>query len=156
MASWSSPERIVLVGCVATKQAGTHRASQLYTSPLWKKRRAYAQASNCAWLIVSAQHGFVDPSTMVASYNTQLKASTVGDWSCRHRRALRVLVSKSPVTLEVHGGVHYVDAVERAARYLNLFDGYHITVTAPLAGMMIGQQLSWYNAHTEGTCTTSA
>lgn len=155
MISQTSPERLVLVGCVATKQTGTHRAADLYTSPLWKKRRAYAQASNCPWLIVSAQHGFVDPNTIVASYNTQLKASTVGDWSSRHKRRLSVLVSKSPVTLEVHGGVHYVDAVERAARYLNLFEGYNITVTAPLAGKMIGQTLSWYNAHPEGTCTTS-
>ena len=156
MVSKTSPERLVLVGCVATKHAtGTHRAADLYTSPLWKKRRAYAEASGRRWYIVSAQLGIVEPDTVVHSYNTTLKTANIADWTCRHRQQLGVMVGTAPVTLEVHGGVHYVDAVSRAARYLNE-NGYSITVTAPLAGKMIGQTLSWYNAHAEDTCTTSA
>jgi len=64
----SSPTGILL-GCVKGKVEHPAAAKDLYLLPLWPRRRAYAEASALPWMILSAQHGLVDP-------NTRLRPST--------------------------------------------------------------------------------
>lgn len=53
--------RVVVVGCVATKLDRPAPAKDLYVSPLFARRRRYAEAIGDLWVIFSAKHGIVGP-----------------------------------------------------------------------------------------------
>jgi hypothetical protein len=134
--------RVILVGCVKLKQERSARAKDLYQSPLWLRRRRYAEASGLPWLILSAKHGLIDPEKRIAPYDLAL-----GQLSARERRAwgesvVRQLEDRlrsiAGTTFEVHAGALYRRAiepgiVERGGK-----------VTAPLARLGQGEQLAWY------------
>lgn len=137
--------RATLVGCVATKAAVPMAARDLYTSPLFRARRAYAESRDRPWFIVSALLGLVDPEETIHPYEKSL-----GDLSAGERGALgeRVgealearLGSLAGATLEVHMGNEYRQVIgpplrRRGARLVN-----------PVAGLRIGEQLAWYGEH---------
>jgi Family of unknown function (DUF6884) len=134
--------RVILVGCVKLKQERRTRAKDLYQSPLWLRRRRYAETSGSPWLILSAKHGLIDPERRIAPYDLAL-----GQLSARERRAwgesvVRQLEDRlgsiAGTTFEVHAGALYMRAiepgiVERGGK-----------VTAPLAHLGQGKQLAWY------------
>ena len=64
--------RVVLLGCVKLKLEHRAPAKDLYVSPLWNRRRAYAEAAGCPWLILSAKYGLLDPEQLVAPYDVAL------------------------------------------------------------------------------------
>lgn len=49
--------RVALVSCVKTKRDTPHPAKDLYTSPLFKGLRRYAEAHADTWFILSAEFG---------------------------------------------------------------------------------------------------
>ena len=55
----------VLLGCVSQKRDSPAPAKDLYRSQLWRRRRAYAEASGRPWMILSALHGLVDPEALL-------------------------------------------------------------------------------------------
>jgi hypothetical protein len=57
---------VILLGCVKSKLDNRAKARDLYCSPLWRGRRAYAEASGLPWLILSAKHGLVEPDSVLA------------------------------------------------------------------------------------------
>ena len=63
---------LVLIGCVKTKQSTPARARELYTSPLFVKRRRYAEGSGRPWYILSALYGLVDPDQVLEPYDMHL------------------------------------------------------------------------------------
>ena len=75
-------DRLIIVGCVATKRVGDQRwpAADLYTSPLFRYRRAYAEhviqqpdgPFLQKWFILSAKHGLVSPSTVIEPHDETL------------------------------------------------------------------------------------
>ena len=67
------PQSIVLVSCAAQKQETPMRAADLYTSPLFRRAREYAEAHGGAWFILSALHGLLDPERTTAPYEFTLK-----------------------------------------------------------------------------------
>lgn len=144
--------RVVLIGCVAAKLPDVAAARDLYTSPLFVKRRDYAEASGHPWAILSAAHGLLLPDDIVHPYNLELKKPAIADWSARVRLALVpwlvVTLGFEPAStvLEAHAGVHYVDGLERCARWLEAFGTGAPTVEAPLQGLGIGRQLGWYRS----------
>src|SRR5512133_3761902 len=74
---------VILLGCVKRKRATRPPARDLYISPLWRARRRYADASGLPWLILSAQHGLVDPDEVLEPYDlalTQLPAAARREW----------------------------------------------------------------------------
>ena len=71
MASWQRPD-LVLVGCVKTKRRVRSAAKDLYSSPLWRHRRAYAECLGVPWYILSALHGLLDPDRRVDAYELAL------------------------------------------------------------------------------------
>lgn len=54
------PADVVLVGCVKRKLSHPAPARDLYTSPLFAKGRAYAEASGAAWFVLSAQPAWAE------------------------------------------------------------------------------------------------
>jgi hypothetical protein len=137
-----SGRRVILLGCVKLKRPAPAPARDLYVSPLWRKRRAYAEASGVPWLILSAKHGVLDPDERLAPYDLALSQLPVAErraWGHAVANELgRRFEDLRGVVLEVHAGRVYRAAIEE-----------HLTaagaiVRAPLAGLTQGRQLSWY------------
>ena len=58
--------RVGLIACSKTKSDQPTLACELYVSPLFRAARAYAEQSYDAWLILSAKHGALRPTTLLA------------------------------------------------------------------------------------------
>jgi hypothetical protein len=154
IAAAATPERrrlVVLVGCVSQKrpleqdERGLPRhwpAADLYTSPLFRLRRSYAERhAPDAWAILSAQFGFLDPDEPTAPYDFRLSERNARErWAWARRCASRVsgFGPASTIRVELHAGELYCrDLAVELAR-----DGAE--VVRPVQGMAIGEQLRWY------------
>lgn len=138
--------RVVLLGCVKRKLARRAPAKDLYVSPLWHGRRAYAEASGCPWLILSAKHGLLDPEQPIAPYDValaDLSASARRAWGERVVAALQTRFgSLNGMTFEVHSGAAYRTAIAARLREQGA------AIEQPLLGLTMGRQLSWYRTRT--------
>jgi hypothetical protein len=107
---------IWLLGCVKPKHDGACEAKSLYRSPLWQRRRAYAEASSRPWLILSALHGLVEPEQLLEPYDLALTDLPVGErraWGARVVAALEDRFGQlQGTTFEVHAGAVYRQAIE--------------------------------------------
>jgi len=63
---------LILVGCGARKLAHAAPAKDLYTGPLFRAARAYAEAHADAWYVLSAKYGLVHPDRVIEPYNVYL------------------------------------------------------------------------------------
>jgi hypothetical protein len=146
VASQGAPD-VLLVGCVKKKRATPARARDLYVSPLWAKRRLYAErmyaAHQTPWFILSAEHALVDPDQVLPPYDLHLARTPIA-----HRRAwgeqaidqlADALGSLDGAVVEVHAGAAYVDAIREPLTRRGAI------LSTPLQGLQQGRQLAWYN-----------
>jgi hypothetical protein len=136
---------VLLIGCVKTKANTARPARELYTSPLFARRRAFAEAVGVPWFILSSQWGLVAPEQVLAPYDMYL-----GDQPQSYRRAWGQFVTEQlalqlplfrGTRVEVHAGQVYVEAIrgplsERGVRLLN-----------PVRAGSQGEMLQWYDRH---------
>lgn len=151
--------RIGLIGCVKSKAATSAPAAELYTSALFRGRRAAVERSCDRWFVLSALHGLVAPDEVLEPYDLAMASLSVVDrrrWSFGVLGTLRERLGDLPSqTFEVHAGATYTDhgLVEGLRR-----DG--AVVELPVAGRTLGQQLAWYAEHdrrtSPGAVTTAA
>jgi hypothetical protein len=135
---------LIVVGCAKSKRATDDRvpAADLYTSGLFAKRRAYAEASGRPWRILSAKHGLVHPQQPIPPYDVEL-----ADLSREQRdglafavaRTLRGLGLPAGAVIELHAGARYARLL---ADNPYLPDG--VAVRLPVRGLPIGEQLVAY------------
>ena len=137
--------RIGLVGCVKSKLTHAAPAADLYTSPLFRGRRAYVGRSCERWLVLSALHGAVRPDVVLEPYDVTLNDASRAErraWASRVLGQLEgELGSLRGLTFEIHAGANYTD--------WGLVEGLRergATVEQPLAGLSLGQQLAFYAA----------
>ena len=134
---------LVLVGCVKTKAAHASAARDLYQSPMFERRRRYAEASGSPWYILSAEHGLLEPDSLIEPYDVYLADEpddyrrAWGEWVAAKLARLRG--SLRGRRIEVHASSAYVEAIESALQ------GRGAVVISPLAGLRQGEQLSWYD-----------
>lgn len=139
----------VLVGCVKTKARRPLPAGDLYRSPLFERRRAYAEASGASWYLLSSKWGLIEPDTVVAPYDLYL-----GDQPASYRRVwgafvveqLAALTALRPGTtievhVEVHAGASYVDPLRKP-----LADRGAVLIE-PIEASSLGEILHWYDVH---------
>ena len=136
-------KRVIILGCVKTKQRGKWPAKDLYTSPLFVGRRRFVEAGCDRWFILSALHGLLDPHQVIEPYEQCLVASGAAErrgWAERVLRSVDdVLGNVAGATFEIHAGATYRD--------FGLVDGLHrrgAEVVVPAAGLSQGQQLAFY------------
>jgi len=139
---------LVIVGCVGEKGTTPAPAGNLYTSPLFRKRRAYAEGVNRPWLVLSARYGLVDPAEVVEPYDVQ-----IGDLAPEERAELVKQIRRKAATLgrapagghlaEVHAGAPYVELLREA-----LPPGKGWSFRHPVEGLRVGEQLAWYGPNT--------
>jgi hypothetical protein len=141
----SAGPRVILLGCVKEKLDHPAPAKDLYCSRLWNARRAYAEASELPWLILSAEHGVLDPDQELAPYDVALRSLSVSErrsWGERVVHALaRRFASLDGMSFEVHAGEAYRTSIEPGLRTRGAW------VEAPLAGLTIGRHLDCYRTH---------
>ncbi len=137
---------LYLVSCVSQKLPVSAPAKDLYTSPLFCKARSYVERKGQPWFILSAKHGLLHPDQPVAPYDLTLNTMGVRD---RCRWAEGVLSQMEPHLDDVGGviflaGQRYRQFLEPALRQKG------VSVSVPMEGLKIGEQLSWLNRHTSG------
>lgn len=132
----------VLIGCVKSKRAEASPAKDLYTSALFRKAWAYAEATGVAWFILSALHGLVHPDTILAPYDRYLAGQSRSyreAWGERVTTQLATaLGSLEDRVIEIHAGSPYVGALRPP------LDRAGARLRNPLHGLTLGQRLSWY------------
>jgi hypothetical protein len=132
----------VLLGCVKSKVDHPAAAGSLYRSPLWQKRRAYAEASGLRWMILSAKYGLVEPERRLRPYHlalSELSAPKRRDWGEQVVASLQEhFGSLQGSVFEVHAGAVYRNAIQAS---LTAMGG---SITVPLQGLSLGGQLHWY------------
>jgi hypothetical protein len=139
---------IVLVGCVKRKLDRRAPARDLYVSPLWRCRRAYAEASGRRWFVLSALHGLVEPGQELEPYDlalTDVRTAERRVWGARVAADLAVsLGDLRGVVVELHAGAVYRRALEAPLREAGA------RLVAPLERLPLGRQLAWYRAKAAG------
>jgi hypothetical protein len=138
---------IVLVGCVKTKADEPRPARLLYKSPLFQKRRRYAETRGHRWYVLSAEHGLVHPDALLEPYDVAL-AKQPDDYrhAWAHWVAAKLRLAEGNLRgrrIEIHAGQAY------AAPLLPLLRADGAQVTQPLAGLTHGQHLAWYNQQSD-------
>ncbi|MCR5943935.1 hypothetical protein FG152_24490 [Ochrobactrum sp. XJ1] len=131
-----------LVACVKAKANRPMPAADLYQSAWFKKARAYVEARNAPWFVLSALHGLVDPTEVIAPYDVTL----IGMSS--HERVAwgqRVIAQFQERQLPGNGEI-VILAGEKYRQPLAKWLGERAIV--PMRGLGIGEQLSWLKRNT--------
>lgn len=128
--------RVALVGCGKTKLDVVAPASELYTGNLFRSARAYAERNADRWFVLSALHGLVAPSKLLAPYNVRLSELTRAgreQWGLGVAAALAREVGQE------------AELVLLAGRDYGAFMPHvQNPVQQPLAGLGVGQRLQWF------------
>jgi hypothetical protein len=105
--------RVGLVGCVKGKAKTGRAAEDLYTSTLFRGRRAYVEHSCDRWFILSALHGLVNPVAWLQPYDKSLDSASRAErreWSARVLKELACQVRNLALhSFEIHAGAPYRD-----------------------------------------------
>ena len=137
-------ETVCFVSCVGAKQTTPAPAQDLYQSDWFTKARAYAEAIATQWFILSAKHGLVRPDEVIEPYEQTLNTMGIADRRHWARRVQGQMDEHMPDAdrIVVLAGERYreflMDYLRRRAA----------TVDVPMAGLRIGEQLSWLGTHT--------
>jgi cytoplasmic iron level regulating protein YaaA (DUF328/UPF0246 family) len=131
--------RIALVSCVKSKRSVPAAARELYTSPLFRGLRDYAEATTDAWYILSAKYGILSPDDVVAPYeltlNRMLKSEREA-WARRVQDQIVDLIAPDD-HITLLAGARYREQLEPFLR------GRGNAVVVPLEGLPMGHQLAW-------------
>lgn len=138
-----SGSTVYLVSCVSQKQDHACEARDLYVSDLFRKARRYAEASQCPWFILSAEHGLVPPGQVIAPYERTLNTMGVADRRAWSERVAAQLAEAVPDLSQVVflAGKRYREFLAR-----HLADR-GVKVSVPMEGLRIGEQLRWLEQH---------
>lgn len=132
-------DRVALVSCVKSKRSAASPACDLYTSPLFRGLRSYAESHADRWFILSAMSGLVDPHEIKEPYERTLNTMRTGErdaWASTVQSKLAGLLSPSSEVLLL-AGARYREGIEP---YLT---SSGIPFTVPLQGLRLGLQLAW-------------
>lgn len=136
--------KVVLVACVGKKSSYAAMARDLYQSTWFKKARRYAEVVGDEWYILSAKHGLLEPTEVVAPYDLTLR-----DYTFRRRTLWAVgVIGQLRDEIPLHWEVVVLagrDYYEPLVQVL----GNSYVVTVPMSGMGIGKQLAWLNQQVE-------
>lgn len=148
------PVRVAIVACSATKRPGRHTARELYASPLFRLSLAYAEAHADELRIASAKYRILHPDRLIDHYDERLpqRQRELALWGLCALTDLRL--DYCPVGVPVHlillAGRNYAEPILEAG----LPDDW--TFELPLAGLQIGQRLSFLAAALRGALAARA
>lgn len=129
---------VALVSCVKSKQTKPTAAQDLYSSPLFRGMRTYAEAVSDRWFILSAKHGLLEPEQVIEPYEltlNRLGKQERARWASAIADAVERLVP-ADTRLVVLAGAAYVADLEPLLRR-------RYTVDVPMRGLKLGNRLRW-------------
>lgn len=139
---------IVLIGCSKTKRSTKGKllpCDQLYCSPLFKKRMAYAEKRDLEWAVLSAKYGLWWPGSRLKTYELTMEDLPEIDVAAWHAHVAAHVTSYfdddqqklKEVTFEFHAGRKYREPLRSILELLGF------KTSCPCEGMGIGEQLHW-------------
>lgn len=135
----ATDRRIYLVACVAQKTPDAAPAQELYTSPWFRKARAYVLKSGAPWFILSDLHGLVRPDEMLEPYDVTLTKAPAAErraWAQRVQNQMEQMLPDAD-TVVILAGKNYRQFLEPWLRRR------FASVRVPMDGLRIGEQLRW-------------
>ena len=132
---------LYLVSCVARKLCVEAPAKDLYTSPLFRKSRAYVERIGRPWFVLSAKYGLVPPDLAIAPYDLTLNSMRVTD---RRQWARDVLTQLEP-HLEGIESIAFLAGKPYREFLMPPLQRRGLTVCVPMEGLRIGERLRWLN-----------
>ncbi len=138
-------QRLVLLGSVSKMLLEASPAKDLYSSTLWDKRRRYAESTGMPWMILSAEHGLLQPQEVIKPYDRTLgdeKAAYQKAWSAKAAEAvIRECQRLGIEAVETHAAAVYLEK-----GFIEALGAAGIRVSWPLQGKQIGEQYFWYDS----------
>jgi hypothetical protein len=128
---------VALVSCVKSKRSTPAAAGELYTSALFTSCRQYAERNADGWYILSAEHGLLDPGTVISPYEKTLNRMRAVDRTAWAEKVKQQLEHALPLEADV-----IILAGERYRENITPFlraRGHCVHV--PLEGLPFGKQL---------------
>jgi hypothetical protein len=132
-------ETLCLVSCVGAKRTRPALAKDIYQSDWFVKARAYAESFGSCWFILSAKYGLVGPDEVIEPYDMTLNTMGVAErrnWSRQVEQQMDERMPNADRIVVLAGQRYREFLVEYLARRAR-------TVDVPMAGLRIGEQLSW-------------
>jgi len=135
----TDPQSVFLVSCVSRKRPEPAPAKELYRSDLFQKARHFVEARGCRWFVLSAKHGLVHPDAVIEPYE-----QTLNKMSATERRKWAGLVI-SQIDQHIGDVEHVVFLAGKRYRedLVKELQARGVRVDVPMAGLGIGEQLSW-------------
>jgi hypothetical protein len=133
--------RVIIVGIVGAgspKRDSPTRAAELYTGPLFQAARRWAEACTDDWVILSAQHGLVEPSQILAPYSKDLKEMSLMErvqWGRLVADAILQRYSRVPVQVNIVAGEKHIELIE---------PHYPPRLHCPVRGLNMGERIGWF------------
>jgi len=130
---------IGLIACASKKRAFAAQARDLYDSVLFQKSREYVEYNCDSWYVLSAKHGLVTPTEIIAPYEETLNTKSVEkrhDWADRVWTSLQTRLNPTDRVTILAGQKYRENLVEWISKH-----GCRVEV--PMEGMGIGEQLQW-------------
>ena len=131
--------RIALVSCVKSKLDHPTQAKDLYTSPLFRALREYAEVNSDSWYILSAEHGLVHPDRVLAPYErtlNKLGKAQRKEWAKSIEAEFESLLPRG-TDVVILAGKRYRENLVPFLRHR----GHAVTI--PLEGLSFGRQLQY-------------
>lgn len=139
-----APITIAIVGCGKSKRTTAAPAKDLYTGPLFRAARAYAEECD-EWRIISAKYGIVAPDTVIAPYDQRLTKRHTPAWA-RSISATIVVEFQDcgPYELLLLAGAEYTPLREAMQRPEGGWLHACVGVREPLLGLGLGARMRWF------------
>jgi hypothetical protein len=138
---------VALVGCSKLKREGTHRARDLYKSPLFRKSLVYAEYVSKHVYILSARYDLLELNREVSDYDEHLGDKPTDVRLAWAMRIIDELVEKHGCSLKITllAGHLYTRPIKQALRA----SACRWTINEPMQGLSVGERLRWLNERTD-------
>lgn len=138
--------RIAVVSCTGPTRPQSARARDLFVSPLFQELCAFADREADRWFLLDAEHGLLDPETVIAPTTKSIGRK---ESAARREWARRVIQQLVPVLDGVEQVLVLANA--RSREYLLDFLGENgRQVEVPMDGLSLGEQLQWLRKQNGG------
>lgn len=143
----AQPLVVGLVSCTKAKLDRPAPARELYSpSYVFRLSVLYVEARCDEWRVLSAEHGVVHPTDVLAPYDktlSKMRAHERRVWATAVCKTLRRLYEQAKVRFVVLAGRLYAQALEQL--------GFPAEIEEPLKGMSTGRRRQWLALQTKAT-----
>lgn len=138
---------IALVGCSKLKREGSHKARNLYKSPLFRKSLAYAEMLTVDVYILSSRYDLLELDRWIPDYNDHLGDKPTDVRLAWAERIVDALIAKHGPSLKLTllAGALYTKPIKQTLR----LSGCRWKIIEPMQGLSVGERLRWLNERTD-------